>query len=127
MGMIRDLLAEREYKRLRRRLQNLKEGRTEYLSNAVVAINRGLNWPLLTPADQMVLSLLSGPITKAEKEVHIDPVVLDLCIEGVDLLLRHASEAEVAEWATRMRRVMSDVLVPWLRSEDLRILDDWEL
>src|ERR1700685_985454 len=86
-------LAEREYKQLRRRLRNVKEGQTSFLNNAVATVNRGLSWPLLDHSDQMVLSMLRGPLTQAQYEGAISPEVLDLCIEAVDLLLRRASES----------------------------------
>ena len=122
-----DQLAEGEYKQLKRCLQNLKQGQMQYLSNAAATVNRGLNWPLLRASDQLVLSMLSGPLSRAEEEGTISPEILDVCIEAVDLLLCRASESEISDWAGRMRNVSSDVLVSWLNSTASGVVDDWEL
>jgi DNA-binding NarL/FixJ family response regulator len=120
-------LAEREYKELKRRLQNVKKGQAKFIGSAVATVNRGLGWPLLPPSDQLVLSLLIGPLSHAEQEETIEPDLLDACLEGVDLLLRRADEREFADWAGRMRNLSSHALVPWLHSGDLDDIDDWSL
>jgi hypothetical protein len=121
-------LAQREYKELRRRLTKLKEGKIEYLSESIASIRRGLSWPLLPPEDQMILSMLSGPLSRAERNGQIQPTVVDLAIEGIDLL-RHErpEEQELIDWAARIKAVCSDALIPWLTGQDPSIIEDWEL
>ena len=117
-----------EYQRLRRRLEKLRDGKMEFLSIAAATVSRGLNWPLLGTADQLVLSILHDPLSDAVNQGTIDPATVELCLEGLDILIdRNSPNGALSEWASRIRRTLPEVLVPWLPSSELGIVPDWEL
>jgi len=118
--------AGRLYKQLMRQLQQLQRGGRGF-HLVVVTVDRCLDWPPLASTDQMILSILHGPILQAEKEGSISPDILEACIDGVALLLHHSTEPDILEWASRMKGVSGNMLVRWLDGKDVALLDDWAL
>lgn len=116
---IQSELASRGYENLRRKLDGFRQSGSG-LSSCVATIRKALNWPFLVPDEQLVLSTIDEQLRVAQLEEYLDADLLQLCIEGVEIIARvDMSETAIGDWMQRVRKVSPNALFPWLDPDDI--------
>lgn len=112
-------LAERFYGDLTKRLQEVRQSPERGMSAPVEVVERALNWPSLTPEEQLVLTSLYTQMLAVGAGAP-DEKTVDLCIEGASMLAKDgAQSADVYEWVERASRHSPAFRLAWFREEFL--------
>ena len=109
-------LALREYKELERQLKSAKK--TSRVKSALDTIQRALNWPFLLTNEQIVLAALDEQLRALDAQKKPSKKVLDLCLDGVKLLLNdRARKTPIDEWLNRANEGSPDFMLRWIDEE----------
>jgi DNA-binding NarL/FixJ family response regulator len=121
-------LAARWYEELVRRLRELRESPARGMAAPMETVERALNWPFLSPQEQLVLTALYTQMLAVGVGA-ADTGTIDLCLEGATMLARdRAQGADVHEWVERATQHSPDFTLAWFKEEYLKEMfeDDGE-
>lgn len=121
-------LAKLGYQKLLRQLGAIRESPAQGMATPMEMVERALNWPFLTPEEQLVLTALYTQML-AIGGSETDTGTIDLCIEGASMLARdRAQSADVHEWIERATLHSPNFTLAWFKEEFLEEMfeDDGE-
>jgi len=112
-------LAVHWYEILVNQLLAIREGRAQSMAASKETVERALNWPFLSPEEQLVLTALyTQMLSIGEREA--DPGTIDLCLEGAKMLAHDRAESgDVHEWVERATQHSPNFTLAWFREEFL--------
>lgn len=114
------LLTERWYPRLVDQLNEVRKHPELGMATPAAIVERALNWPLLTPEEQLILTSLYTQMFACGAGAASDEVI-DLCIEGASMLANNRAQgADVHEWVERATRRSPDFTLAWFKEQYLK-------
>lgn len=121
-------LAVRSYEKLVRQLGEVRESHARGMAAPTETVERALNWPFLSPEEQLVLTALyTQMLAIGEREAGTGTI--DLCLEGASMLAHDRAErADVYGWLERAWNHSADFAPAWFKEElfEERFEDDTE-
>lgn len=109
----------RWYEALVKQLEEVRQSPGRGMSAPAEIVERALNWPSLTPEEQIVLTSLYTQMLAAGAGAP-DEKTVDLCMEGASMLAEDgAREADVYEWVERASRHSPAFRLAWFKEKFL--------